>query len=195
MIGRPCTCVFRESSLGSACTKPCIYDWAAMYICVRGSACTKPGIYDWAVMYICVRGSACTKPGMYDWAAMYICVRGSACTKSGIYDWAAMYICVRGIKFGEVPVRSLVYMIDGHVHMCSGNQVWGSACTMAGIYVCAAMYICVRGIKFSSVSMIFRVNFLTALTVWYFYSYYICIETCDVIVPDKDGDESNSHLR
>ena len=56
MIGRPCTCVFRESSLGSACTKPCIYDWAAMYICVRGSACTKPGIYDWAAMYICVRG-------------------------------------------------------------------------------------------------------------------------------------------
>ena len=79
--------------------------------------------------------------------------------------------------------------------MCSGNQVWGSACTMAGIYVCAAMYICVRGIKFSSVSMIFRVNFLTALTVWYFYFYYICIETCDVIVPDKDGEGSNSHLR
>ena len=37
-------------------------------------------------------------------------VWGSACTKPGIYDWAAMYICVRGIKFGEVPVRSLVYM-------------------------------------------------------------------------------------
>jgi hypothetical protein len=77
---------------------------------VWGSACTKPGIYDWAAMHICVRGSACTKPGIYDWAAMYICVRGSACTKPGIYDWAAMYICVRGIKFGEVPVPWLVYM-------------------------------------------------------------------------------------